>query len=402
MGRGGDKSLYGNSPYRILSPMRSLAPSIPLRGMAALIGSALLFAAGCGPFAAGAGGPSPGAPQDLDGLEQSLHHRYPQLGLLEQKLDRSSAHFYFGEYELAASEARDLVSNVVELRAASRDADLCDRLEYLEERAMSLLQRMSDDEIEGMSSSGVTALIDSLARTTVVEHEIEIEFNAKTNHWIDYFRGNGRKHFAKWLARVEDHRGVIEPILVEEGIPRDLLYLAVIESGLNLSARSYAKAVGPWQFMQGTASLFGLRINWWIDERKDIVAATYAAANYLKYLYEIFGSWPLALAAYNSGEHRVAYAISRQRTVDYWRLDLPTQTEWFVPKFMAALAIGRDPEAYGFVRPGEAPPPSTSSRSTGPSNSAPLRRPRAAPSRTSRISTRNSSDGSRPPTWWSR
>ena len=83
------------------------------------------------------------------------------------------------------------------------------------------------------------------------------------------------------------------------------------------------KAIGPWQFMTGTAKLFGLRINWWLDERKDIVAATYAAANYLKYLHDLFGSWPLALAAYNSGEHRVARAITNQRTTDYWQLQLP-------------------------------------------------------------------------------
>jgi membrane-bound lytic murein transglycosylase D len=103
--------------------------------------------------------------------------------------------------------------------------------------------------------------------------------------------------------------------------------------------------------MTGTGKLFGLRINWWLDERKDIVAATYAAANYLKYLHDLFGSWPLALAAYNSGEHRVARAITKQRTTDYWQLRLPAQTVWFVPKFMAALAIGKDPEAYGFENP---------------------------------------------------
>jgi membrane-bound lytic murein transglycosylase D len=100
--------------------------------------------------------------------------------------------------------------------------------------------------------------------------------------------------------------------------------------------------------MAGTGRLFGLRINWWIDERKDIIASTYAAAHYLKHLHGLFGSWPLALAAYNSGEYRVAYAISKQKTEDYWRLNLPSQTRWFVPKFMAALEIGRNLEKYGF------------------------------------------------------
>lgn len=283
--------------------------------------------------------------------EDDIYRRSPQLLALEQKLDRASAYFFLGRFDLAASSANDLLQSVDGLRATSTGAAVCERLEYLEGRALCLLQRMSDDEMERETSPHIAALIDSVALNTVVEEEIEIEYNPKTEHWIDYFQGTGRKHFSRWLARVGSFRDIIEPILVDVGIPRDLLYLAVIESGLNLSAKSYMKAIGPWQFMTGTGKLFGLRINWWLDERKDIVAATYAAANYLKYLYDLFGSWPLALAAYNSGEHRVARAITKQRTTDYWQLQLPAQTTWFVPKFMAALAIGRNPEAYGFEKP---------------------------------------------------
>jgi membrane-bound lytic murein transglycosylase D len=280
-----------------------------------------------------------------------IYRRSPQLLVLEQKLDRASAYFYFGDFDLAASSANDLLQSVAALETTLPDADACERLEYLEGRARCLLQRLSDDEMERETNPHMATLIDSVALNNVVEEEIEIEYNGKTEHWIDYFQGAGRKHFSRWLERVGSFRDIIEPILVDVGIPRDLLYLAVIESGLNLSAKSYMKAIGPWQFMPGTGKLFGLRINWWLDERKDIVAATYAAANYLKYLYDLFGSWPLALAAYNSGEHRVARAITNQRTTDYWQLHLPSQTAWYVPKFMAALAIGRDPEAYGFEKP---------------------------------------------------
>jgi membrane-bound lytic murein transglycosylase D len=210
---------------------------------------------------------------------------------------------------------------------------------------------MTDDALATETTGHMAALIDSFTRTNIIEDEIEIEYNEKTTHWIRYFQGSGRKHFSRWLERTGEFKDLIEPILVEIGVPRDLLYLAVIESGLNLSARSHMKAIGPWQFMSGTAKLFGLRINWWVDERKDIIASTYAAANYLRYLHGLFGSWQLALASYNAGEHRVAYAMTRQRTNDYWRLKLPAQTMWFVPKFMAALAIGRNPEAYGFEKP---------------------------------------------------
>jgi membrane-bound lytic murein transglycosylase D len=280
-----------------------------------------------------------------------VYRRFPQLLMLEQKLDRASSHYYFGQPDLAASTAGDLLQAIAALRTVASDAPVCDRLDALEGSALGLLQRIDDDEMDRETTPHISSLIDSVALNNVVEEEIEIEYNSKTNHWITYFQGPGRKHFSRWLVRVGSFKDVIEPILVDVGIPRDLLYLAVIESGLNMSAKSYMKAIGPWQFMTGTGRLFGLRINWWVDERRDIVAATYAAANYLKYLFDLFGSWPLALAAYNSGEHRVARAITTQRTTDYWQLHLPTQTMWFVPKFMAALAIGRNPESYGFEKP---------------------------------------------------
>jgi membrane-bound lytic murein transglycosylase D len=285
----------------------------------------------------------------------AVYRDYPQILTLEQKLDRASSYFFFGDRASSAAAAQDLLRSVADLREIYTGAEICDHLDYLETRAQCLLQRIADDELEGATQSPMTALIDSVARTTVVDEEIEVEYNSKTRYWIDYFKGSGRKHFSRWLERTGELEDVIEPILTDVGIPRDLLYLAVIESGLNMTARSYMKAIGPWQFMLGTARLFGLRVNWWIDERRDIVASTYAAAYYLKYLHDLFGSWPLALAAYNSGEHRVAYAIMRQRTTDYWRLNLPQQTTWFVPKFMAALAIGRNPEQYGFDKPQKAP-----------------------------------------------
>jgi membrane-bound lytic murein transglycosylase D len=287
--------------------------------------------------------------------EDELYARFPQLLTLGQKLDCASAYFYLGDRETSAATAQDLIESIADLRTMSLDAAVCDHLDYLDDRARCLLQRLFDDELQHETQPHMIALIDSIARANVVEEEIEIEYNSKTRYWIDYFKGSGRRHFSRWLSRTGELEDVIEPILTDVGIPRDLLYLAVIESGLNMTARSRMKAIGPWQFMTGTARLFGLRINWWIDERRDIVASTYAAANYLKYLHDLFGSWPLALAAYNSGEHRVAYAIMRQRTSDYWRLNLPAQTMWFVPKFMAALAIGRNPEAYGFEKPQKTP-----------------------------------------------
>ncbi|NIM19801.1 MAG: LysM peptidoglycan-binding domain-containing protein [Candidatus Latescibacteria bacterium] len=175
--------------------------------------------------------------------------------------------------------------------------------------------------------------------------------NRRIDFWIRYFCGPGRKNFERALYRMELHRPTIENILEELDLPNELICLALIESGFNLKARSRAKAVGPWQFISGTARLYGLRVNWWLDERRDIVAASYAAGNYLKDLYSIWDSWFLAMAAYNAGEYRVARAVARHRTKNFWKLRLPKQTQRYVPKFLAALYIAREPEKYGFKVP---------------------------------------------------
>jgi membrane-bound lytic murein transglycosylase D len=175
--------------------------------------------------------------------------------------------------------------------------------------------------------------------------------NKRVDFWIRYFTGPGRRYFERSLYRMELHRPGIDRILAEQGLPKEFIILALIESGFNLKAKSRAKAVGPWQFMRGTARLYGLRVNWWLDERRDIVASTYAASNYLNDLYGIWNSWFLAMASYNCGEYRVARAIARQKTENFWRLKLPKQTERYVPKFLASLYISRDPEKYGFTIP---------------------------------------------------
>jgi membrane-bound lytic murein transglycosylase D len=169
--------------------------------------------------------------------------------------------------------------------------------------------------------------------------------------WIKYFTGPGKKRFARNLTRMDRYRPIIEEILRELDLPSSLICIPVIESGFNMKARSRAKAVGPWQFLAGTGRIYGLRINWWLDERRDIVASTYAAGNYLKDLYALWNDWFLALAAYNAGEYRVARAIVRQKTEDFWKLKLPKQTQRYVPKFLAALYIMREPAKYGFEIP---------------------------------------------------
>ena len=308
----------------------------------------LMVSAGCSQMSShGDSGAELAPAVELD----EMYLLYPQLLVLQEKYDSAEAYYYLGDLRSSYDQCLQLLDDIGDVKSTSPAPYVCDHLDLLEERVTSLMLTASREETERDWRTHMSAVMDSIAVNHVVEDEIEIVLNWRTEHWIKYFTGKGRRHFTRWLQRVEKYRDVIEPVLVENELPRDLLYLAVIESGLNLNARSHVKATGPWQFMAGTGRLFGLRINWWIDERKDIIASTYAAAHYLKHLHGLFGSWPLALAGYNSGEYRVAYAISKQKTDDYWRLNLPSQTRWFVPKFMAALEIGRDPARYGFGQP---------------------------------------------------
>jgi len=172
---------------------------------------------------------------------------------------------------------------------------------------------------------------------------------------IKAFQTVRRSEFERGLRRMPLLLDFYRQQFDRAGLPQDLAYLALIESGFNPRALSRAGAKGVWQFMPGTARRYGLRITWWLDERADIVRSGEAAIAYLKDLYETFGDWWLALAAYNVGERRIAWAIERAGVKDFWTIQrmglIPAETRNYVPAFIAALIIAKNPEHFGFEPP---------------------------------------------------
>lgn len=183
--------------------------------------------------------------------------------------------------------------------------------------------------------------------------DLPVTINARVEYWIEYFRGRGRKHFQKYLERSEFFIPYIVPLLKKEGLPEDLVYLAMIESGFNNFARSHAKAVGPWQFISATGRRYGLNVDWWVDQRRDIEKSTLAAARFLGDLYGMFQSWELASAAYNAGPNKIAKAIKRYGTKDFWVISqhryLRPETRDYVPKIFAAAILAKNRAQFGFA-----------------------------------------------------
>ncbi len=253
---------------------------------------------------------------------------------------------------LAQMEANDSIADTT--RAAQLAADI--ERAYL--HLLPDLESFSADSplvllLEGLSQERIEDLSEDASQLVRIhqfglQSDVPIDANARVAASIRFFQTRGRQTYATWARRSGRYRDMIWRIFKEAGLPQDLLHIAMIESGFNPNAYSRARAVGLWQFVASTGQLEGLQQTHWIDERRDPIKSTHAAARHLKSLYEEFDDWRLALAAYNSGRGRVRRAIERDGTRDFWQLNLPQETRNYIPLFMAATIISKNPSVFGF------------------------------------------------------
>jgi membrane-bound lytic murein transglycosylase D len=192
--------------------------------------------------------------------------------------------------------------------------------------------------------------------------DIPITISDRVIYFINFWQTRARKHMVRYLERMGRYGPAMRRILRQHGLPEDLVYMALIESGFNCQAQSWAAAVGPWQFIRRTGIRFGLRVERWVDERRDPIRSTHAAAEYLKYLYNMLGTWYLAAAAYNAGEGTILGALKAYEAKTFWEIArsdrnyLRQETRDYVPKLIAAALIAKNPAKYGFTELNTQPP----------------------------------------------
>lgn len=207
---------------------------------------------------------------------------------------------------------------------------------------LKTLSSLETSQVQVSTSSNETPFI----------FDIPVTYNDRVSSWIKWFQTDGRKSFKTWLERSSRYVPQIEDELQRAGLPQDLVYLAMIESGFRPDAASHMGAIGLWQFIAPTARHYGLNISWWIDERRDFDKSTQAAIAYMKELNGEFKSWYLVAASYNMGETGVRRLIKRHGTNNFWELAdkraLPRETTDYVPKIIAATLIAKAPALYGF------------------------------------------------------
>jgi LysM repeat protein len=241
------------------------------------------------------------------------------------------------------------------LASADRNAKVADLLSLDDSGALQKTPGpRADEKLLHLLDRDLDKAVDRPRERRRLEFSKQVSNDPKVRYFIDYFSSKrGKPYFEKVLARSGKYIPMIAKVLNEEGLPEELAYLALIESAFSTSATSPQGAAGLWQFVPSTARLYGLKIDSWLDERRDPEKSTRAAAAYLKDLHNFFGRWYLATAAYNAGQGAIDRAMQQSGATDFWTLtrkaQLSDETRNFVPKFVAAAIIATNPEKYGFA-----------------------------------------------------
>lgn len=211
---------------------------------------------------------------------------------------------------------------------------------------------LQDKELEALRGKLLEKADKARRHDATLIFDLPVTYNKRVAHWLNYFQTKGRTWFREWLEKSTRYMPMIQKELRQAGLPSDLGYMVMIESGFNPYARSHADAVGPWQFIKPTGERYGLKVTWWLDERRDFKKSTLAAIRYIRDLYSEFGSWYLVAASFNMGENGLRRQMKKSQTRDYWELArrgaLPKETTDYVPKILAAMLISKAPSLYGF------------------------------------------------------
>lgn len=263
------------------------------------------------------------------------------------------------DFQTENSETLDSLSKSIIEEISIEYSKYLARINGLEEdslTAANVIELIGDIEESVAEDSSETFVTINDVIDTTQQLSISLVLNNKVKNAIKYFQSRGRRVFTKWLQRSGWYRDLMIPLLQEEGVPEELYYLAMIESGFNPHARSYARATGIWQFIQSTGKAYGLTSSWWYDERRDPEKSTRAAAQHLKDLYGRFNNWYLAIAGYNFSPAKIESRMKKYNVQEFWDLPrLPRQTRNYVPTFIAAVLIAKNPESYSFYIEPEQP-----------------------------------------------
>ena len=278
----------------------------------------------------------------------TLAHREGDFSLAETLID--SAFVIYGKVNLDDIKSQSLVSKFTKTTSSlAREYGLIlkESAEIAQEDPESWIPDLSNFEqfkSGQWSYEELKTIVNKISRKS----DVPIDYNEKVRDWIFYFQTKGHDVMARWQSRSGRYIPMMQKIFAEEDLPVDLVYLSMIESGMNPRAVSRARAVGLWQFIYTTGKLYGLERNEWMDERRDPIKSTKAAAKHMGDLFKLYDDWNLVMAAYNCGAGRVSRSTQKSGLNDYWRIDLPKETDNYVPMYMAALIISKAPDIFGF------------------------------------------------------